>query len=143
MLALEDLFGDWWFYSKDNQHIEACLMMLSFGVSRCAGHIDKPKWKTHEINACGIGTCNVLEAFRSGGPGDLRFTMNSEQQQSQVLLCVEVGFVTDFESKRCDDLRALFCLEIFGGCVIVRISYMQLSICVGDKQQTLKPFVWQ
>ena len=73
--------------------------MLSLGVSRCAGRIGKANGKTHEINACGIGICNVLEACRSGGAGDLRFTMNLAQTLSQVLVRVEIKFVSDFESK--------------------------------------------
>ena len=41
MLALEDLSGDLWFSSRENPNVEACWVMLSFDVSRCAGDICK------------------------------------------------------------------------------------------------------
>ena len=112
-------------------------------VFQCAGHIRKTNGNTHKINACDIGIWNAFEACRFGGVGDLRFTMNPEQTQNQFLLRVEVELVTDFESKRCDDLRPRFCFEMFGGYFIVRIGCAQSSICVGKTQQTLKPFVLQ
>ena len=59
-----------------------------------------------------FATC--FEACRFGGAGDRRFTMNSAQHTSQVVLRVEVGFVTDFESKLCDDLRTRFGFEMSG-----------------------------
>ena len=44
-LALEDLYGDLWFYARRNQHIDALLLMLSLGVFQCAGHIGKTNAK--------------------------------------------------------------------------------------------------
>ena len=36
-----------------------------------------------------------------------------------------------------------FCFEVFRGCFRIRIGCAQLSICVDEAQQTLKPFVMQ
>ena len=106
--------------------------MISLGVSRCAGEHWFPRRKRSEIEVCGIGICNVFKACRFDGAGDLRFILNSAQNKNQVLMRVEVGFVTDFERKRCDDLRTRFCTAMFGGCFIVRNGCAQSSICVGD-----------
>ena len=46
MLALEDLNSDSWFYSRENQQLEAVWLMLSLGVSRCVGSIAKPMENT-------------------------------------------------------------------------------------------------
>ena len=121
------MFSNW-----ENENINVFLLMISLGVSRCAGEHFFPLRKRSKIYACGIGMCNVFEACRFDGAGDFRFTMKSAQNKSQVLMCVEVGFVTDFERKRCDDLRTRFCIEMFGGCIIVRNGCAQSSICVGD-----------
>ena len=80
-LALEDLYGDLWLYIRDNQHINAFVMMLSLGISRCAGRIRKTNGDTHKFNACGIGIYNAFDSHRFRGAGDLRFTMNSEENK--------------------------------------------------------------
>ena len=41
MLALRDLYGELWFSSRNNPHLEMLWVMLSLGVSRCAGDIGK------------------------------------------------------------------------------------------------------
>ena len=125
-------YRDLMFSSWENENSDVFLLMISLGVSRCAGSIEKSNAETYEIDACGMGICNVFEACRFDGAGDLRFTMKSAQNKSQVLMRVEVGFVTDFERKRCDDLRTRFCIEMFGGCFIIRNGCAQSSICVGD-----------
>ena len=106
--------------------------MISLGVSRCAGEQWFPLRNRSKIDACDSGICNVFEACRFDGAGGQRFTLNSAQNKSQVLMRVEVGFVTDFECKRGDDLRTRFCIEMFGGCFIIRNGCAQSSICVGD-----------
>ena len=88
MLALENLYGDLWLYSRDNQFADAFVLMLSLGVSRYAGRIGKNYGNANTMNACGIGICNVFEACRCGGDGDLRFTKNPEQTKKQVVLRV-------------------------------------------------------
>ena len=66
-----------------------------------------------KIHACGVGICNAFETYGFGGVGDLGFTMIWAQTQSEFLSCVEVGCVTDFESKHWDDLLTRFCFERF------------------------------
>ena len=125
-------YRDLMFCNWENENSDVLLLMISFGVSRCAGEHWFPRRKRSKTYVCGIGICNVFEACRFDGAGDLRFTMKSAQDKSQVFMCVEVGFVTHFERKRCDDLRIPCCIEIFGGCFIIRNGCAQSSICVGD-----------
>ena len=46
ILALDNLYGDSWLYTMEEQHMNALLLMLSLSVSRCAGRILKPM-ETH------------------------------------------------------------------------------------------------
>ena len=115
--------------------------MHSLDVFRCAGDLGKPDVNTTKMHVRGIGKRDVFEVVASGGAGVLRFAMNSEQDKSQVLVRVVVGFVTDIDSERCDDLPTRFCFEMFGGCFVVRICCAQSNVCVGKTQKTMKPFV--
>ena len=57
-------------------------MMLSLGVSRCAGDIDKKNnVDTTKMYVWDIGKSSVFEAVASGGAGDVLFTMNQAQQK--------------------------------------------------------------
>ena len=81
MLALEDLYGDVWFSSREAQNMEVLLVMFSLDVSRCAGDINKTNVNTTNKCLWDIGKRDVFEAVASGGAGDLPFTMNLAQQQ--------------------------------------------------------------
>ena len=107
--------------------------------------IGKTNVNTTKMYVWDIGKRNVFEAVASGGAGDLLFTINFvEQKHNEVLVYSVVGFVTDLGNKGCgDDLRPRFCVEMCGGHFILRIGCAQLSTCVGDTQQTLKPFFLQ
>ena len=41
MLALKDVYGGLWFYSRDNQNMQALFLMLSLVLSTCAGRMCK------------------------------------------------------------------------------------------------------
>ena len=82
--------------------------MRSLDVSRCAGDIGKTSVNSTKMSVCGIGERNVFEVVASAGAGDLRFAMNMNQTQSEVLMSSMVGCATDLGNKVCDDLRALF-----------------------------------
>ena len=75
--------------------------------------ISKTNANTTTMNVWDMDKRSVFETVASGGAGDLVFTMNLAQQKNEVLMCSMVGFVTDFESQRCDDLRPRFCFEMF------------------------------
>ena len=61
-------------------------MMLSLDVFHCAGDIDKTNIDTTKTCVWDIGKRNVFEAVASGGAGDLLFTLNLAQQQSNVFM---------------------------------------------------------
>ena len=65
-------------------------MMLSLDVSRCAGGIDKTNVNTKKMNVWDMSKRKVFEAVASDGAGDLLFTMNLAQRQSEVLMCLMV-----------------------------------------------------
>ena len=46
MLVLEDVYGDLWFYQRENQNMEVFGVMVSLVVSRCAGDIGKTNANT-------------------------------------------------------------------------------------------------
>ena len=51
--------------------MEVFWVMLSVGVSRCAGDIDKTNVNTTNMYVWDMGKRNVFEAVDSGGAGDL------------------------------------------------------------------------
>ena len=88
MLALEDLYGDLWFSSRDNQHMEVCWVMLSLDVSRCVGGIDKTYYlNTKSISVWDMCKRNVFGAVASGCAGDILFTINLVRNTSEVFMC--------------------------------------------------------
>ena len=97
-----------WYSSRENQNNDVIYMMRSLDVSRCAGDIGKTSVNAMEMCVCGIGKRNVFEVVASAGAGDLRFTMNMDENKSDVLMSSMVRCVTDLGNKVCDDLRALF-----------------------------------
>ena len=86
MVALEDLYGDLWFFSRANQMMEVFWVMLSLDASRCARDIDKTSASTTKKCVWDIGRRNVFQAAASGGAGDLLFTMNLAQRKSEVFM---------------------------------------------------------
>ena len=114
MLALEDLYGDLWFYHSRNQHMVVFWVMLSPGVSRCAGDIGKTHVNAMHVCTRDIGKRDIFEAVASGGAGDLLFTMTVVQTQCEVVMCLTVGFATDLGNTACDDLRTRFCFDMSG-----------------------------
>ena len=95
-------------------------MMRSLDVSRCVGDISKPSVNTTNMNVCGTGKRKVFEAVASCCAGDPRFAVNLVQTQSEILMSSIVGCVTDLGNNGCDDLRARFWSEQFGGCFKAR-----------------------
>ena len=85
MLAFEDVYGDLWFSSRENQHMEVCWVMFLLDVFRCAGDICKTHENTTNMSVWDMGKRNVFEAVSSGGAGDLLFTMNLVQTTSDFL----------------------------------------------------------
>ena len=83
MLALD---GGLRFSSRETSHMEVCWVMLSLGVSRCAGDIGKTHVNATHICVWGIHKRNVFEAVASGGAGDFLFTMNLYHTESEVLM---------------------------------------------------------
>ena len=81
MLALEDLYGDLWFSSKENTNVELFVVMVSLDVSRCVGDIGKTNVSTTKMFVWDMGKRKVFEAVASGGVGDLLFT------KSHVCMC--------------------------------------------------------
>ena len=108
VLVFEDLYGDLWFYQRENQHMEVCWVMLSLDVSQCAGDIGKTNVNTTHMCICYISKRIVFEAVAPGGAGNQLFTMNQFQKTSEVVMCSTVGFVTDLFNKGCDGLRTRF-----------------------------------
>ena len=87
MLVLEDLYGDLWFSSRDNQQMEVFWLMLSHDVSRCAGDMCKTNVNSTNISVWDMGKRNVFEAAASGGAGDLLFMIHLAQTKSAVFIC--------------------------------------------------------
>ena len=71
--------------------------------------------KASNMCACDILKRKVFEAVASDGAGALLCSMNLAETKSEVLTCSMVGFVTDLGNKWCDDLRASFWHDHFGG----------------------------
>ena len=113
--------------------------MLSLDVSRCAGDMCKTIVNTREMLVSDMGKRSVFQAVASGGAGELLFTMNLGQTINEVVMCSMVGFVIGLGNTGCDDSQPRFCFKMFEGRFIVRIGCAQLTTCVGDAQQTLKP----
>ena len=79
MLALEDVYGDWWFSLRDHQNMEVCWVMLSLAFLDVLGTSRKPNVNTTNKCVWDMGGRNVFEAVASGGAGVLLFTMNLAQ----------------------------------------------------------------
>ena len=130
-----------WNSLKENQSIDVNIVMRSVDVSRCAGDIGKPSVNSTKRRVCGIGRRNVFEAVASRGVGDLRFAMNLVQTKGEVLMSSMVGCVTDLGNKDCDDLRACFVFEHFGGCLRDKSACSWLCKSDGAAAPELEPFV--
>ena len=98
-------------------------MMRSLDVSQCAGDVGKPSVNTRKMCVCGIGKRNIFEAVASCGAGDVRFPIIRAQTENEVLMSSMVRCVTDLGNKGCDDLRAWFWSEHFGGCFIGKCGH--------------------
>ena len=89
-------------------------MMLSLGVSRCAGDISKTNAGTTDMNVWDMYKRNAFEAIASGSAGDLLFSMNLAQQQSVVLL-VRWSDLLPISATRaamtCDHVFVLRCVD--------------------------------
>ena len=65
-------------------------MMLELGVSQCAGDNCKTIVNATQMIVWDMGKRHVFEAVASGGAGDVLFTMNLAQQQSDAFMCSRV-----------------------------------------------------
>ena len=129
--------------SRENQHIYASWLMRSLDVSRCAGDIGKPSVNTTtNVSAVSVNITYLKMSLRA-----VLATYDSlwiQSKQKQVLMSSTVGCVTDLGNKGCDDLRARFWSEHFGGCFIRKCHYVLWCKSDGATSPELEPFalVW-